>query len=245
MQEIEEIGSVYPTEQPPSDPIQSDRKPQPAPRRLAPVRMPPRQGWADESPVTSPPVVPPKTVVEPENLPTVPSVSVPLEGHASSFEGLLSPPAESSSGGDVRNETAQQDLYLSQIDIVLLQRTPVGDMEVVGRPRSPSASSQSSKSSKRTSISAETSVQIRQRIRQQARSMLEKKRGSVQLQKRLLRSQTAQSSVDLKDHEDYEDLDKQIEQTVEVSQHHTIDSVLASLPAGSQVRVEGAQPDPC
>ncbi|KAH7727835.1 hypothetical protein AAVH_04879, partial [Aphelenchoides avenae] len=197
MENLEELESVYAHDAPPADPEQSDRKPHPAPRRLAPVRAAPRQGWSDEPALSSPPATSQQhqTVVEVENIPTVPSVSAPpLDGPSSSFEGMLSPPADSSSGGE---------------------RTPVGEMDGATRPRSPSASSQSSKSSKRTSISAETSVNIRQRIRQQARSMLEKKRGSVQLQKRLLRSQTVQNSVDLKDQDDYEDLDRQIEQTVE------------------------------
>ena len=75
-------------------------------------------------------------------------------------------------------------------------------------------------SSKRTSISTEFNAQIRQRIRQQAKSMVQKKRGSVQLAKRLLRSQTLtevpEQQIDLGDQED---IDRQLEESIKVSNH--------------------------
>ena len=104
MENVEEIESVYASDAPPADPVQPGPKPQPVPRRLAPVRASPRQGWSDEPSLSSPPATSQQhqTVVEVENIPTVPSASaLPVDGPASSFEGLLSPPAESSSGGEV------------------------------------------------------------------------------------------------------------------------------------------------
>lgn len=90
----------------------------------------------------------------------------------------------------------------------------------LNRPRSPSASSASSK---RTSLSAETNAQIRQRIRKQAKSMVQKKRGSVQLAKRLLRSQTLTQVTEAETPEDFNVLDEQIEATIEVGGNLYID----------------------
>jgi hypothetical protein len=58
---------------------------------------------------------------------------------------------------------------------------------------------------------------IRQRVRQQARSFVDKKRGSVQLAKRLLRSQTLQSSETPFSADDFEATDKQLETSLQVS----------------------------
>ena len=66
-------------------------------------------------------------------------------------------------------------------------------------------------------MSAEFSAQIRQRIRQQARSMVQKKRGSVQLAKRLLRSQTLTEAPEQEiDLGDQEAIDRQLEESIKV-----------------------------
>lgn len=78
------------------------------------------------------------------------------------------------------------------------------------------SSSISSKSSKRTSVSAEMSSLIRQRVRQQAKLLVDKKRGSVQLAKRLLRSQTLQSTETPFPPDDFEAIDRQLESSLKV-----------------------------
>uniref|UniRef100_A0A7E4VS45 C2 domain-containing protein n=2 Tax=Panagrellus redivivus TaxID=6233 RepID=A0A7E4VS45_PANRE len=104
-------------------------------------------------------------------------------------ERLLSPPAAvgvrvAQPGESVSNnqtpETSNMDSY----------------REILDAPLSPSVSSTTSK---RTSLSAEISAQIRQRIRQQAKTMVKKKRGSVQLAKRLLRSQTLTTTSEIEE----------------------------------------------
>jgi hypothetical protein len=57
---------------------------------------------------------------------------------------------------------------------------------------------------------------IRQRVRQQAKSLVDKKRGSVQLAKRLLRSQTLQSAETPFSPDDFEATDRQLENTLQV-----------------------------
>lgn len=92
-------------------------------------------------------------------------------------------------------------------------RETIEDLHL-NRARSPSVSSASSK---RTSLSAEVNAQIRQRIRKQAKSMVQKKRGSVQLAKRLLRSQTLIKMEEASETpEDFNAVDKQIEASIEV-----------------------------
>ncbi|KAE9556318.1 hypothetical protein FO519_000501 [Halicephalobus sp. NKZ332] len=100
------------------------------------------------------------------------------------------------------------------------------------RVKSPSASSVSSK---RTSMSAEFSAQIRQKIRQQAKSMVQKKRGSVQLAKRLLRSQTlteaSEQEVDLGDQEA---IDRQLEESIRAGKRFSLSEKTPQAPESLQ-----------
>lgn len=82
------------------------------------------------------------------------------------------------------------------------------------------SSSISSKSLKKTSVSADMTSLIRQRVRQQAKSLVDKKRGSVQLAKRLLRSQTLQSVETPFSPDDSEATDRQLEHSIQVSFIH-------------------------
>ncbi|KAI1716265.1 coiled-coil and C2 domain-containing protein 2A [Ditylenchus destructor] len=92
---------------------------------------------------------------------------------------------------------------------------------------SPDASSQSSSKSSRR---PEMSVHARQRIRQQAKSMVEKKRGSVQLAKRLLRSQALQSASVIHEKQDFSGVDNQIESTIELASKYAARSQSLAAP---------------
>ncbi|KAI6226441.1 C2 calcium-dependent membrane targeting domain containing protein [Aphelenchoides fujianensis] len=70
-------------------------------------------------------------------------------------------------------------------------------------------------------MSADTSSSIRQRVRQHARSLVDKKRGSVQLAKRLLRSQTLQNAEVPFNPDDFEAADRQLENSLQIGAKYT------------------------
>jgi hypothetical protein len=77
---------------------------------------------------------------------------------------------------------------------------------------------------------------IRQRVRQQARSFVDKKRGSVQLAKRLLRSHALQSAELPFSLDDFEATEKQLEKSLQV---FLIQLFNFSIKARSKVRDKG------
>ncbi|KAI6232213.1 C2 domain-containing protein [Aphelenchoides besseyi] len=98
--------------------------------------------------------------------------------------------------------------------------SPSSDLPLM-HSKSFDSSSISSKSSKRTTMSADTSLMIRQRVRQHARSLVDKKRGSVQLAKRLLRSQTLQNAEAPFNPDDFEAADRKLEYSLQLGAKYT------------------------
>ncbi|CAD5207440.1 unnamed protein product [Bursaphelenchus okinawaensis] len=161
------------------------------------AKTPPKMGWGD-------PEVKPK----PRALPTLasrPAMPSPKQ--------LFSPPSEVLEGERSPAFSEPPGMgTVSQSPSGLL--SPSSDLQQIHHSKSFDSASLSSRSSKRTTLSAEMSSIIRQRVRQQAKSIVEKKRGSVQLAKRLLRSQTLQGLE--KESLDYKSGDTFIEQALKM-----------------------------
>ncbi|KAI1724496.1 coiled-coil and C2 domain-containing protein 2A [Ditylenchus destructor] len=129
---------------------------------------------------------------------------------------------------NVSASSAPDPTFTSELDM-LPSVDSSSDIQPIanGGYASPDASSlSSSKSSRRP----EMSVHARQRIRQQAKSMVEKKRGSVQLAKRLLRSQALQSASVVHEKQDFSGVDNQIESTIELGSKYAARSHSLAAP---------------
>ncbi|CAD5211920.1 unnamed protein product [Bursaphelenchus xylophilus] len=168
-------------------------------------KTPPKMGWAEAAAELPKPR-------NPRDLPTL--ATKPAAPAVPSPKQLFSPPPEFAEGerSPAFSEPAGMGAT-SQSPSGLL--SPSSDLQQMHHSKSFDSSSLSSRSSKRTTLSAEMSSMIRQRVRQQAKSIVERKRGSVQLNKRLLRSQTLQGS-EKESFQDYQSGDKLIEQALKM-----------------------------
>ncbi|TKR92989.1 hypothetical protein L596_007530 [Steinernema carpocapsae] len=78
-----------------------------------------------------------------------------------------------------------------------------------------------SQTSKRTSISGDFATHMRSKIREQARSVVAKKRGSVQLEKRLARRQTQSTFDEAYSVNEDEEIDAEIEESLALGEKYT------------------------